>query len=67
MRQNPGERNFHIFYCLLAGLDAEVQKKWNLFEAKQYHYLKQSGCVSDPTIDDAGDYKRVVVSVRIVG
>ena len=65
MRQNPGERNFHIFYCLLAGTDDETRRRWNLFEAKQYHYLNQSGCISDPTIDDSADYQRVMVSVEV--
>ena len=30
-----------------------------LTEPQSYHYLNQSGCVSDPTIDDVSDFARV--------
>ena len=28
--QNPGEQNFHVFYCLFAGLDQENKNKLKL-------------------------------------
>ena len=28
--QNPGEQNFHIFYCMFAGLDAEKKAQLKL-------------------------------------
>ena len=30
-----------------------------LVEPQYFHYLNQSGCVSDPTIDDASDFLKV--------
>ena len=35
-----------------------------LTEPQAYHYLNQSGCVSDPTIDDVTDFARVSLSVH---
>ena len=33
----------------------------NLFSADQYHYLNQSGCFGDPSINDAQDFINVKV------
>jgi myosin VIIa len=37
--QGPEERNYHVFYCLLAGLSKEEKKKLELSEPTEYRYL----------------------------
>jgi myosin-7 len=37
--QNPAERNYHIFYCMLAGMTKEDKQKFDLTDASQYKYL----------------------------
>ncbi|KAG7227496.1 hypothetical protein INR49_005311 [Caranx melampygus] len=53
VRQNPGERNYHIFYALLAGADKDHRDMYLLSEGPEsYHYLSQAGCVQDSSLDD---------------
>ncbi|CAG9767592.1 unnamed protein product [Ceutorhynchus assimilis] len=37
--QNEGERNYHIFYSMLAGLPREDKKRFGLDSAESYQYL----------------------------
>lgn len=37
--QNAGERNFHIFYCMLAGMTPREKQLFDLQDASQYQYL----------------------------
>ena len=39
VHQNPNERNYHIFYCMLQGLSKEHKDKLHLKEASNYKYL----------------------------
>uniref|UniRef100_A0A452V8T6 Unconventional myosin-X n=1 Tax=Ursus maritimus TaxID=29073 RepID=A0A452V8T6_URSMA len=60
VRQNPGERNYHIFYALLAGLEHEQREEFYLSVPENYHYLSQSGCVEDKTISDQESFREVI-------
>jgi myosin-7 len=37
--QAKDERNYHIFYCMLAGMSKEEKAKFDLQDASKYHYL----------------------------
>ena len=39
--QARDERNYHIFYCMLAGMSPEEKHKYNLTSASDYIYLNQ--------------------------
>ncbi|XP_066511803.1 unconventional myosin-X-like [Hoplias malabaricus] len=64
VRQNPGERNYHIFYALLAGTNSEQRESFSLLPAKSFYYLSQSGCVKDDTIDDKCTFQEVLNALR---
>ncbi|KAG7275710.1 hypothetical protein CRUP_011337 [Coryphaenoides rupestris] len=62
VRQNPGERNYHIFYALLSGTDKDHKDMYYLCEGPEsYHYLSQSGCVQDVSLDDKNLFDSVMV------
>lgn len=39
--QAKEERNYHIFYCVLAGLGNDERNKLKLTKAGDYHYLNK--------------------------
>uniref|UniRef100_A0A4W3HZ31 Myosin IXAa n=1 Tax=Callorhinchus milii TaxID=7868 RepID=A0A4W3HZ31_CALMI len=39
--QEHNERNYHVFYYLLAGASEEEKKSFHLLEPEEYHYLNQ--------------------------
>jgi myosin-1 len=60
VKRNKGERGFHIFYQMLAGLKpAELQKHSLVSDPNKYVYLSHSECSKVPGVDDvAGKKKR---------
>ncbi|XP_039255307.2 unconventional myosin-X-like [Styela clava] len=67
VRQNPGERNYHIFYQLLSGLEQETKDSLFLTNPKDFCYLNTTGCISDPTLNDAGDWESLVNALKVIG
>ncbi|CAK6977025.1 unconventional myosin-X [Scomber scombrus] len=64
VRQNPGERNYHIFYALLAGTDSQQMEAFGLTNPDSYHYLRKSNCATDKTINDKGTFNDVLNAMR---
>uniref|UniRef100_A0A3B5ANI8 Myosin X n=1 Tax=Stegastes partitus TaxID=144197 RepID=A0A3B5ANI8_9TELE len=64
VRQNPGERNYHIFYAILAGTNNQQREAFALTHPDSYHYLRQSSCHSDKTINDLGTFQDVLNAMR---
>uniref|UniRef100_A0A3Q1JFB9 Myosin X, like 1 n=1 Tax=Anabas testudineus TaxID=64144 RepID=A0A3Q1JFB9_ANATE len=67
VRQNPGERNYHIFYALLAGADKNHRDMYLLSEGPEsYHYLSQSGCVHDRSLNDKQLFDSVMEALKVM-
>lgn len=54
VRQGDGERNFHVFYYLFAGLPESALKKYHLSDLTDFHYLRggYDGLTRDGAIDN---------------
>ncbi|KAL3508613.1 hypothetical protein ACH5RR_028014 [Cinchona calisaya] len=48
-----GERSYHIFYQLCAGVPSSLRGRLKLKDAQEYNYLNQSGCLTIHDVDDA--------------
>uniref|UniRef100_A0A669QA66 Myosin X n=1 Tax=Phasianus colchicus TaxID=9054 RepID=A0A669QA66_PHACC len=66
VHQNPGERNYHIFYALLAGVSGELKESLSLAEPETYRYLSQSGCVNDENLNDGEMFTKVMTAMKVV-
>uniref|UniRef100_A0A8C0GB23 Myosin X n=1 Tax=Chelonoidis abingdonii TaxID=106734 RepID=A0A8C0GB23_CHEAB len=58
--------NYHIFYALLAGIEEEEKDAFYLSVPEHYHYLNQSGCVADKTINDKDSFKEVTTAMEVM-
>ncbi|XP_075170992.1 unconventional myosin-X [Anomaloglossus baeobatrachus] len=66
VRQNPEERNYHIFYALLEGAGKEEREAFYLLHPEKYHYLNQSGCIRDETISDKETFQEVKTAMEVM-
>uniref|UniRef100_A0A3B4EU12 Unconventional myosin-X-like n=1 Tax=Pundamilia nyererei TaxID=303518 RepID=A0A3B4EU12_9CICH len=57
--------NYHIFYALLAGADKD-HRGWFLVCPESYHYLSQSGCVKDSSLDDKQLFNSVMEALKVM-
>jgi len=64
-RQAEGERNYHIFYQLTEGTTAEEKAKYLLKPTLSYHYLRQSGCIAIPNMNEQEEFKAMKSALRL--
>ncbi|XP_031570489.1 unconventional myosin-IXa-like [Actinia tenebrosa] len=65
--QAPEERNYHVFYYLLAGAPPELKEALYLTDPQDYYYLNQSKCYTIEGIDECYEYLRLKQSMDMVG
>ncbi|EKX40396.1 hypothetical protein GUITHDRAFT_75545, partial [Guillardia theta CCMP2712] len=67
--QHKGERNYHVFYQICAGLTGELRDKLHLAGPENFHYLNQSGVYQlldtdgKPLCDEVVEFDRVQQSM----
>ena len=64
--QASGERNYHIFYCMLAGMTKEERIKLNLADASKYFYLMQGDCITCDGRDDAAEFADIRSAMKVL-
>ncbi|CAJ0935522.1 unnamed protein product, partial [Mesorhabditis belari] len=64
--QSPGERNYHVFYCLLAGLSLEEKQSFELTQASDYFYLTQGKTLVADGRDDAADFADIRSAMKVL-
>ncbi|KAM3932114.1 unconventional myosin-VIIb isoform 2-T2 [Leptodactylus fuscus] len=65
-RQALGERNYHIFYCMLLGMSSDEKKQLNLGKSSDYKYLTMGKCTACDGRNDARDYTQVLSAMKIL-
>ncbi|KAM7296602.1 hypothetical protein ISCGN_021759, partial [Ixodes scapularis] len=65
--QATEERNYHVFYELLAGLSEQDKEKYGLQTAEKYFYLNQGGAMEMACKDDAEDFRSLLSAMQVLG
>ncbi len=67
VKQTKGERNFHVFYQLLAGADAATKQEFGLRPPQAYSYLSESECFTVDGTNDAAEFKEMSHAMGVMG
>ncbi|KAG0019098.1 Myosin type-2 heavy chain 1 [Podila clonocystis] len=65
--QPEHERNYHIFYQLVAGAPPSEKKELDLQSIQQFHYLKQGGVTIINGVDDAAEFEITQRALSTIG
>ncbi|KAL6258640.1 hypothetical protein P5V15_010593 [Pogonomyrmex californicus] len=65
--QGRNERNYHVFYYLLAGANEQEKQLLHLESCDRYNYLNKSGCYGLENIDERHEFSRLKQSMEMVG
>ncbi|KAM9845449.1 unconventional myosin-VIIa-like [Aulostomus maculatus] len=64
--QAKEERNYHIFYCMLAGITEEKKKSLSLRDAEEYKFLTKGDCITCEGRSDVEDFNRICAGMKIL-
>ncbi|XP_077381905.1 unconventional myosin-XV [Festucalex cinctus] len=64
--QAKSERNYHIFYEMLAGLPPHEKRSLYLQDAETYYYLNQGGDCKIEGKDDGEDFRRLASAMDVL-
>ena len=59
------ERNYHVFYCLLAGLNRQEKESLELTEAEHYNVLTGGGCIDCEGRHDAKEFADIRSAMKV--
>ncbi|KAI9922374.1 hypothetical protein PsorP6_001724 [Peronosclerospora sorghi] len=66
--QGESERNYHIFYEIIAGATAQEKKRWHLKRPTEFHYLNQSTCIKRKDgVSDAEQFGALKTAMQTMG
>ncbi|OAD54572.1 Unconventional myosin-IXa [Eufriesea mexicana] len=65
--QGRNERNYHVFYYLLAGASEQEKHLLHLESCDSYNYLNKSGCYGLENVDERHEFSRLKQSMEMVG
>ena len=66
VNQTSEERNYHIFYCILAGMSKEDRNKLHLYQdASGYSYLNHGDTVCEGR-NDKQQYSEIISAMKVV-
>lgn len=63
--QAEDERNYHIFYRMIAGMTARQKDELELKSAKNYHYLTQGNCLKCVGMDDSKEFALILDAMKV--
>lgn len=61
------ERNYHIFYQMIAGLPESQKQELGLLPVEQFEYLNQGNTPTIDGVDDKAEFKATMSSLSTVG
>ncbi|KAG7468282.1 hypothetical protein MATL_G00141370 [Megalops atlanticus] len=65
--QDPKERNYHVFYYLLAGANESARAEFHLKQHEEFHYLNQQDCLLVEGVELKQDFERLQMAMEMVG
>ncbi|XP_023674613.2 unconventional myosin-IXb isoform X1 [Paramormyrops kingsleyae] len=65
--REKNERNYHVFYYLLAGASEEKRRNFKLLNPKDYVYLKQESMFAEDEVDLRNEFRRLQQAMEMVG